>query len=389
MSSERYGLRNDEEKFKVSGDFPGWPVPKERLIFYVPDFSHAIKKLVNSLESSGQGDSFHRCIQMRVDHPYIPGISAVQLMSLHQLHEVYKRAWEVRGPQIMRGLRTSDFVKTSFSRMRVGPFMRVMGPKMLGLLSMEREDHYRTRPNVLYPNEALYQFISRTAPVISIFNDPKKNLSGASEKDIEVLEGYADYLEHWRSSILDGSNGTITESSLSKHFVTDQCYEDLLTCVRGLVGCVRFYLRDSGPDGVHGYGRHRFLKPRMCSQDPLEHHFGNIRGYLRHMRLTAANVYRVAKSSEIVRALNPSKNSNVHGTGDYSEQVASQLYRPSLGFSGNQGGSSKTNKRQSDKGDIEAEKKRAHMWSRQWNYKKGKNSYQSSLLLSPSSSPSP
>lgn len=322
----KHGLHSEEERIKIAMDTPGRP---DLPIFFSSDFSHAIKKLVNSLESSGEGPTFQRQIRMRVKNPST-GEMEWQLLSLGQLHGVWTRAEKEVGPCAERGFAITDFKKTAFHRMRVAPAMRVLGPKMQRLLEREKtlcetgaanEERQAAAPQ----NEAMLHFVRETSKVLEIFQNPRLQLSGGarSEQHLSTLENFCVWMEEWRSEVMGRED--VAEKELSKHFFTNQAFDDIICSIRGLVGCVKFYLTDER------YGSSRYIIPHMCTQDALEHHFGVVRSYVRHGRLTATTVSDVTRCSIVNRAIGAlaSKKSNVAGMGSLVEE---QLYRPSLGY---------------------------------------------------------
>ena len=134
-------------------------------------------------------------------------------------------------------------------------------------------------------NEALLDFIRHVVEVQKIMNNPQIKLR-ADSPELNVLEGFANYCEAWRKEVegLVGENGKVSSS-----FFSDEAHEDMIMCMRGLVGCVRRYCTGG-----------KYLLPHMCSQDPIEHHFGIVKGLIRG-RLTVENVEQVTRGGRFFR----------------------------------------------------------------------------------------
>ena len=117
----------------------------QRPVFYVPDPSHVIKKLCNSLANSNH-------LIMKKD-PLTPTINPTLALTLNKLYELWQSFEGQNGMRIFQFNR-SDFIKTNCEKMRVGPCIKIWGPRMVAMLNEadSRQELYESK----CPNYSIY-----------------------------------------------------------------------------------------------------------------------------------------------------------------------------------------------------------------------------------------
>ena len=98
------------------------PITREP-IYYISDPSHVVKKIVSSLSSK------NRNIFKTVNN-------VDKRLSLSMMFELWMSFNDNSGLNRFKCFKTIDFVKNSFQAMRVGPCIKVLGPKMIEMIDL-------------------------------------------------------------------------------------------------------------------------------------------------------------------------------------------------------------------------------------------------------------
>ena len=108
---KKYFIDGDKEDLRMNH-----PITKKP-IYYISDPSHVVKKIFSSLSSK------NRCIHKSVDGKNC-------LLSLTSMFSLWISFNDNSGLNRFPSFKTIDFIKNSFQSMRVGPCIKILGPKV-------------------------------------------------------------------------------------------------------------------------------------------------------------------------------------------------------------------------------------------------------------------
>jgi hypothetical protein len=97
-----------------------------REVYFCPDPSHVIKKLVSSL--SNQNHFIYK------NDPAEPTVESHTRLTLDALYKIFMSFEDLSGGPRMFRFRLNHFIKTNFEKMRVSPCLDIFGPMMEEML---------------------------------------------------------------------------------------------------------------------------------------------------------------------------------------------------------------------------------------------------------------
>ena len=207
----------------------------------IMDFSHAVKKIRNSLYSSGNSENHKR----KIIHPK-GNVFWDVLVKAYQ--------WDVRKNflRIHRKLTKDHFVLTNTLKMRNHLAEEVLNSDML-LLLQEYVKDVGTSPDLL----AMIDILSMTSPLISIFrsNEPVNHIE---DPRITKLQEIIIYFTDWHQFCLQRKD----PSPKIDNFLTQQSFADLTSCLQGFIHLCEERVADG-----------KTVTPRLINTDVVENIF--------------------------------------------------------------------------------------------------------------------
>ena len=305
-------------------------------IFYTSDPSHSIKKITSSMSSSN-----------RKIHISINGKD--NLVSLCLMKDLWMSFLESSGLNTHPEFKMTDFVKNSFQAMRVGPCMKVLGPKMTAMIDHARvykvqydEFEIKNRqllcvnPWIRFKNATEYDGIHLVSKMFgklfSMLNSTTNRLdTNHYLHNVEYLEVFLLWFKSWKEECISRKKlqlpDTHTAYQSMTGFFTAEASDDCITMVEGIINLTRYYCSDDGNTKKPIY-----IIPRRISQDLVENGFARVRLAASHGRLdhrtTAAACVESNMMKEIKRNDRRRRKRNAGG-GDVEEKKNS-VAKPDL-----------------------------------------------------------
>lgn len=177
-------------------------------IYYISDPSHVVKKIVSSLSSK------NRNIFKKLNN-------IDRRLSLSVMLELRMSFNDNSGLNRFKCFKTIDFVKNSFQAMRVGPCIKVLGPKMiemidLALLYKEQYNEYRNNeenkcklnPFEFYKNAEIYlgwrEVSEYFSHLFSILNSTENRLNTTNySQNYEFLVIFHIWFLRWKEECIE------------------------------------------------------------------------------------------------------------------------------------------------------------------------------------------
>ena len=179
----------------------------------IMDFSHVVKKIRNSLYSSGNESTHKR----KIIHPKGDILWEVLVKAYH---------WDVQNNflRIHRKLTRDHFYLSNTLKMRNHLAEEVLNADML-LLLKEYQKHNST-PEI----EAMIQVVNITSPFISIFrsNEPINHMQDERITKLSEIQGF---FSDWHRFCQEKKD----PSCKVGNFITVEAYQDLLSCIEGFI----------------------------------------------------------------------------------------------------------------------------------------------------------
>ena len=296
-------------------------------IFYISDPSHSIKKITSSMSSS------NRKIHINID-------GKDKLVSLNLMKDLWLSFLESSGLNTHPEFKMTDFVKNSFQAMRVGPCMKVLGPKMTAMIDHARlykvqHDDFEcdstqilcVNPWIRFKNATEYDGIHLVSEMFgklfSILNSTTNRLNtNHYSHNVEYLEVFLLWFKSWKEECINRTKLHLpaihTAYQSMTGFFTAEASDDCVTMVEGIIHLTRYYC--SGNDHTKNP---IYIIPRRISQDLVENGFARVRLAASHGRLdhrtTAAACVESNMIKEIKRNDRRNKKRNA-GDGDIEEK---------------------------------------------------------------------
>eukprot|EP00037_Helgoeca_nana_P022640 m.232450 g.232450 ORF g.232450 m.232450 type:complete len:1296 (+) comp26062_c0_seq1:2398-6285(+) len=280
-------------------------------IFFIPDAPHLLKKLRNSLWSSGRSptlqvgevdsatglqkeksrDANSRDLKMPVDHdgPVDVLHSKWDLLSLRMLEHVVHCADNRSVGQHrlhQHQIRNEHFHLSNSSKMRVSLAAQVLSSTMGRLIEEFMADDALSRGADMrnLPPRGNYQSLLDFVQVVDEWFDVTNTASekghhpisldigpsgDAGRAELNTLLDTLDYFEGWRSAL---ASAGLSEKERKCSFITDEQWCEMRWLCLGEVSLCQYYL-EGHPD--------RRVVLRRLQSDVVEHHFGSRRGIQR------------------------------------------------------------------------------------------------------------
>ena len=219
-------------------------------IFYISDPSHSVKKICSSMASSN-----------RKIHITIDGIDC--LVSLGLMKELWMSFLESSGLNVHPEFKITDFIKNSFQAMRVGPCMKVLGPKMTAMIDHARlykveHDDYKcpqTQPIAINPYEKFknadrYDGIHLVSvmfgKLFAILNSTTNRLNTEYySHNLLFLEEFLVWFKMWKLECVNRMKCILPEVHTAYQamtgFFTAEASDDCITMVEGIINLTKYY----------------------------------------------------------------------------------------------------------------------------------------------------
>lgn len=269
--------------FKIAHDHP--TLGASHAVFHIGDMPHAVKRVVNGLESSSCSSNLSRNYSMPVRAEAEKGAEEggeqkgdVSLVPMNlKLCEDIWRSVETSGSgkegaallRVARKLTREHFHKTASSRMRVPLAVQVLSKTMMNLIDNIERFNIGNFGNVdLKPLRDLCERFDRFVDLMNgrVDRGAGPITSQEDEKLLELLE-ILGWLAQWKRKIEESAEELgLTPKEQKACFLTNETWEDMQRTVLGFVCCCQTTLRPG-----------RKLYPRRCNQDIVEHHFAHVR----------------------------------------------------------------------------------------------------------------
>ena len=282
-------------------------------IYYISDPSHVVKKIVSSLASK------NRNIFKSVDN-------IDNRLSLTMMLELWMSFNDNSGLNRFKCFKTIDFVKNSFQAMRVGPCIKVLGPKMiemidLALLYKEEYNEYKNNENnngkinpfEFYKNAEIYlgwrEVSEHFSNLFSILNSTENRLNTTNySENYNYLITFYDWFLCWKNECIERKKSELpikhTAYEVMTGFFTAEAAEDCLSMIQGLISMTKYYCNSN-----NNSGKHFFFLPRRISQDLVENAFSRIRVAIGHARLDHCTTFNACVEVNMIKEVKASERS--------------------------------------------------------------------------------
>ena len=181
----------------------------------IMDYSHAIKKIRNSLFASGKSECHKRQVQHKLGHIYWENfVSAFQ--------------WDYNSHycRIHRKLTSEHFELNSSLKVRNHLAEQVLNNDMLLLLKCFQKS--LQNPESL---DATIDLVSHTAPLVEIFRSHMP-ITSIHDARLDELRSILHYFEDWQEFCKEEKGNHKSEQEI---FITSECYQDLKSCIQGYI----------------------------------------------------------------------------------------------------------------------------------------------------------
>lgn len=282
-------------------------------IYYISDPSHVVKKIVSSLSSK------NRNIFKKVNN-------IDRRLSLSVMLELWMSFNDNSGLNRFKCFKTIDFVKNSFQAMRVGPCIKVLGPKMiemidLALLYKEQYNEYRNNeenkgklnPFEFYKNAEIYlgwrEVCEYFSNLFSILNSTENRLNTTNySQNYEFLVIFHKWFLRWKEECIERKQLELsikhTAYEAMTGFFTAEASDDCLSMIQGIISMTNYYCNSN-----NNTGKFFFFLPRRISQDLVENAFSRIRVAIGHARLDHSTTFNACSEVNMMKEVKASERS--------------------------------------------------------------------------------
>ena len=281
------------------------PLSKEP-IYYISDPSHMIKKIVSSLSSTNR-------------KIYITTVDKViRRLSLASMFSLWLSFNDSSGLNRFPSFKTIDFIKNSFQSMRVGPCIKVLGPKMIEVIDMalvyqqnyiefnnDENNSGLCNPYEFYKNADDYlgwrEVCVQFSQLFSILNSTENRLNTTNyTHNFNYLKSFHAWFKNWKevAIIRQKSILPVIHSAYQSMcgFFTIEASEDCLSMTQSIIALTYHYTKKNNT-----IGKHFFLLPRRISQDLVENAFSRIRLATGHARLDHISTYNAIVEVNMIK----------------------------------------------------------------------------------------
>jgi hypothetical protein len=281
-----YGEENNQHMIH-----PVWDEP----IYFISDPSHVVKKIVSSTSS------YNRKIFKSVN-----GIDRV--VSLSAMYKLWESFNDNSGLNRFKSFKTIDFIKNSFQAMRVGPCIKVLGPKMLEVIDMalfyknsyeeflaNTDNTSKLNPYEKYKDADKYlgwkEVAEKFSGLFSILNSTENRLNTTSySSNLNYLREFYNWFKDWKDECVARRKLTLKDKHTAYDamtgFFSAEASDDCLSMVQGIIALTTYYCNNKT-----NASRYFFFLPRRISQDLVENAFSRIRLAIGHGRLDHITTY--------------------------------------------------------------------------------------------------
>jgi hypothetical protein len=282
-------------------------------IYYISDPSHMIKKIVSSLSSR------NRNIFKVVDNKD-------RRVSLTVMFELWMSFNDNLGLNRFKSFKTIDFIKNSFQAMRVGPCIKVLGPRMVEMIDLallykeeylifndNKENENKLNPYEFYKNAEIYlgwreasQYFSKLFNILNS-TDNRLNTTNYSE-NYQFLIEFQKWFLNWKAECIDRKKTELpaihTAYEGMTGFFTAEASEDCLSMIESLIAITNHYCNLN-----NNTGEYFFFLPRCISQDLVENAFSRIRVAIGHGRLDHITTFNACTEVNMIKEVKISERS--------------------------------------------------------------------------------
>lgn len=300
--------RSFQNKYFIDGDkkdlHMNHPITKKP-IYYVSDPSHVVKKIVSSLSSK------NRCIHKSVDGKDC-------LLSLSSMFSLWMSFNDNSGLNRFPSFKTIDFIKNSFQSMRVGPCIKVLGPKMIDVIDMallyqqkynefhvDPDNTGHCNPYEFYKNADDYlgwrEVCVQFSGLFEILNSTENRLNTTKyAQNHSYLKSFYVWFANWKEEAITSQKAKLplvhtAYQSMCGFFTSEAC-EDCLSMTLSIIALTNYYCNTNNI-----IGEHFFLLPRRISQDLVENAFSRIRLAIGHARLDHISTFNAIVEVNMIK----------------------------------------------------------------------------------------
>ncbi len=299
-------------------------------IYYISDPSHVIKKIVSSLSSK------NRNIFKKVENED-------RIISLSVMFELWMSFNDHSGLNRFKTFKTIDFVKNSFQAMRVGPCIKVLGPKMIEMIDLallykteyeifknEEKNNGKINPYEFYKNSEIYLGWREVSVYFSnlflILNSTENRLNTTSySENYHYLIKFNQWFSSWKNECIERRREELpikhTAYEAMTGFFTAEAAEDCQSMIQGIISITKYYCSTNNNSGEFFC----FL-PRRISQDLVENAFARIRVAIGHARLDHSTTFnaciQVNMMKEVKVSERATKKRNAAGANNDVEELS-------------------------------------------------------------------
>jgi hypothetical protein len=248
--------------------------PGDLYTFFISDFPHAIKKIVNAIEQSSKSSSARDLkIPAGLEVNNEPFFFKANLKMLQDVWEKYSACSFSGALQRERKLTYGHFVKNAFTRMRVYLSMQILSTSMVRIIDATAKDASPAVEGLEAGQayEGVRALCEKLNRLIDIMNsttekDDIEFINAPDHRHLDELMETLAWFYGWKSKL--ASCNSLTDKERKSSFFPDECWADLQSLVLGFVCASKFYL-NKYPG--------KLMIARRCSQDIVEHHFAHVR----------------------------------------------------------------------------------------------------------------
>ena len=309
-------------------------------IYYISDPSHVVKKIVSSLSSN------KRYIKKTVLYEKI---KVDMTLSLKVMFKLWMSFNDNAGLNMFKSFKTIDFVKNSFQSMRVGPCIKVLGPRMiemidLALLYKEEYSKFKDKvenigkinPYEFYKDAEQYlgwrEVCEMFSELFNILNSTENRLNTTSySHNYQFLIRFNSWFLNWKEECINRVKAELplnhTSYEAMTGFFTAEASEDCLSMIQGIISLTTYYCNLNNSSGEYF-----FFLPRRISQDLVENAFARIRVAIGHARLDHITTFNacveVNMMKEVKTNIRAAKKRNAAGANDDVDDIPLNVVDP-------------------------------------------------------------
>ena len=298
-------------------------------IFYISDPSHSVKKICSSLSSS------NRKIHITID-------GSDCLVSLGLMKELWMSFLESSGLNVHPEFKMTDFIKNSFQAMRVGPCMKVLGPKMTAMIDHARlykvqhdnYNHLHAQVITINPYEkfkdadrydGIYLVSVMFGKLFAILNSTTNRLNTEYySHNLLFLEEFLMWFKMWKLECVNRMKCVLpvvhTSYQAMTGFFTAEASDDCMSMVEGIINLTKYYcsININTKNPV-------YIICRRISQDNVENTFSRVKLAAGHNRLDHKTTAAACSEVNMMKEIKSNDRSNRKRNAGGGEKIKNDL----------------------------------------------------------------